>query len=268
MPDTHLVTVLGVAYDASSSYLRGAADAPPLIRQAFHSDSANTWAENGLDIAQPGLLRDAGDLRPAPGADAFAEIEAAVGHIVQAGERPLILGGDHSITFPIMKAVAARHPRLNILHIDAHPDLYDHYEGDRRSHACPFARIMEAGLAQRLVQIGIRTLNAHQREQAARFGVEIIEMRDWRDDLTFDFEGPLYLSLDMDGLDPAFAPGVSHLEPGGFSTRQVLRVIQSLRAPLVGADLVEFNPRVESRLTSMTAAKLFKELAAALLTSG
>jgi agmatinase len=268
MPDTYPVTVLGAAYDARSSYLRGAADAPPLIRQAFRSDSANTWAENGLDIGQPGLLRDAGDLRSSPGADDFAEIEAVVGRIVSAGERPLILGGDHSITFPSIKAVSAQHPRLNILHIDAHPDLYDHFEGDRLSHACPFARIMEAGLAQRLVQIGIRTLNAHQRAQASRFGVEIIEMRDWHDDLVFTFDGPLYLSLDMDGLDPAFAPGVSHLEPGGFSTRQVLRVIQSLRAPLVGADLVEFNPRAEQRLTAMTAAKLFKELAAALLTSG
>lgn len=267
MSPVHPVAVLGAAYDAGSSYLRGAADAPPLIRQAFRCDSANTWAENGLDIAQPGLLRDAGDLRPAPGEDAFAQIEAAVARIAAAGERPLILGGDHSITFPVVKALAARHPRLNILHIDAHPDLYDHYAGDRRSHACPFARIMEAGLAQRLVQIGIRTLNAHQRERAARFGVEIIEMRDWRDDLTFDFDGPLYLSFDLDSLDPAFAPGVSHLEPGGFSTRQALRVIQALRAPLVGADLVEFNPRVEQRLTAMTAAKLFKELAAALLTS-
>ncbi len=124
---------------------------------------------------------------------------------------------------------------------------------------------MEAGLVERLVQIGIRTMVGHQREQAKKFGVEVVEMKDWRDDLTFSFDTPLYISFDMDCLDPAFAPGVSHWEPGGFSTRQVLRVIQSLRDPIVGADIVEFNPRVEAHITAMTAAKVFKEIAAKML---
>ena len=124
---------------------------------------------------------------------------------------------------------------------------------------------MESGLVYRLVQIGVRTVNGHQREQADKFGVEIIEMRYWRDGLTFDFDTPLYISFDMDCLDPAFAPGVSHWEPGGFSTRQVLSVIQSLHAPLIGADIVEFNPRVEAPITAMVAAKVFKEIAAKML---
>ena len=126
---------------------------------------------------------------------------------------------------------------------------------------------MEAGLVERLVQVGIRTITGHQRQQADKFGVEIIEMKDWRDDLIFAFDTPLYISFDMDCLDPAFAPGISHWEPGGFSTRQVLRVIQSLSAPIAGADIVEFNPRVEARITAMTAAKVFKELAAKILES-
>jgi arginase family enzyme len=115
------------------------------------------------------------------------------------------------------------------LHIDAHGDLYDDFEGNKLSHACPFARIMEEKLAKRLLQIGIRTYNAHQREQVKRFNVEAIEMKDWKDGTTLKFNGPVYISLDLDALDPAFVPGVSHYEPGGFSTRQVLSVIQNLK---------------------------------------
>ena len=124
---------------------------------------------------------------------------------------------------------------------------------------------MEAGLVVRLVQIGIRTMNRHQREQAERYGVEVIEMKDWSDGFLMAADQPLYISFDLDCLDPAFAPGVSHWEPGGFSTRQVLRVIQGLHAPLVGADIVEYNPRVEAPITGMVAAKVLKEIAAKML---
>jgi arginase family enzyme len=162
--------------------------------------------------------------------------------------------------------VAASHKNLNILHLDAHADLYDDFEGNPHSHASPFARILEQGLAQRLVQVGIRTLNPHQREQAKRFGVEIIEMKDWKDSHVFSFDGPLYISLDIDALDPTFAPGVSHYEPGGFSTRQVLNIIQNLKANIVGADIVELNPsRDIHNMTAMTAVKFLKELLAKMI---
>lgn len=261
------IGVLGIAYDENSSYRRGPAGAPPLIRAAFHSDSSNLWSENGTDLGEDGIFVDAGDVAPSQDGDTLAEITSAVTRLLDHNLRPLILGGDHALTSPVFGAISARFPRLSILHFDAHPDLYDAYEGNRRSHASPFARIMEAGLVERLVQIGIRAMNGHQREQADKFGVEVVEMRDWHDDLVFDFDGPLYVSFDMDCLDPAFAPGVSHWEPGGLTTRQALRVIQSLRAPIVGADIVEFNPRVEAPITAMTAAKIFKEIAARMLES-
>jgi arginase len=165
-----------------------------------------------------------------------------------------------------VRAYAARYENLNLLHLDAHPDLYDEFEGNRLSHACPFARIMEERLVRRLVQVGIRTINPHQRAQIERFGVEVIEMRDWQPDLELEFDGPVYLSLDLDVLDPAFAPGVSHHEPGGLSTRDVLRIIHNLPAPLVGADIVEYNPtRDLMDITAMTAAKLFKEIVAQMI---
>jgi arginase family enzyme len=132
--------------------------------------------------------------------------------------------------------MARSHPALSILHFDAHPDLYDDFRGNPHSHASPFARIMETKLAQRLVQVGIRNMNGHQREQAERFGVEVIEMKNLQDGLELQFDTPVYVSVDMDGLDPAFAPGVSHREPGGLTTRQVIEIIQSIGTPVVGAD--------------------------------
>jgi len=150
---------------------------------------------------------------------------------------------------------------LNILQFDAHPDLYDELDGNRFSHACPFARIMEENLAERLVQVGIRTLTGHQHEQAKRFGVEIIEMKNFEAAKEIAFDGPVYISLDMDCLDPAFAPGVSHHEPGGMSSRDVLEIIQNLKGKLVGADIVEYNPKRDFQgMTGMVAGKLLKEI--------
>ncbi|MBA3607652.1 MAG: arginase family protein, partial [Chthoniobacterales bacterium] len=124
----------------------------------------------------------------------------------------------------------------------------------------------EEGLATRLVQMGVRTLDPHQRAQAARFGVEIIEMKDWRAGLELALAGPVYLSLDLDALDPAFAPGVSHQEPGGFNTREVIDALLTLQANVVGADVVEFNPRRDvGDLTANLAAKLVKEIAGLML---
>lgn len=262
------VALLGVPYDASSSFQRGAAGAPALIREALWSEARNTWTEIGVDLGG-GALEDAGDLRfteGEPGAEARARIEDAVGAMLDSGRRPLLLGGDHSITYPVLRGVRRHHPRLAILHLDAHSDLYDEFQGDPYSHACPFARIMEEGLAERLVQVGIRTMTRHQREQAGRFGVEVMDMRTWRDGTPLRFEMPVYLSLDLDVLEPGLAPGLSHPEPGGLTVRQVLDIIHGLKAPLVGADVVELNPDNDvSNLTAAVAAKLVKEIAACML---
>ena len=263
------VALLGVPYDAGSSYQRGPAGAPVLIREALWTEAGNTWTEPGLDL-KDGRLEDEGDLwftDREPGADARGRIEEAVGSILDSGRRPLLLGGDHSITYPILRGMRRHHPRLGILHVDAHPDLYHDFQGDPYSHACPLARIMEEGLADRLVQVGIRTMTGHQREQAERFGVEVIEMSAWRDGTPLHFDMPVYLTFDLDAIEPGLAPGVSHREPGGLSVRQALGLIQSLDAPLAGADLVELNPLNDpSGLSAAVAAKLVKEIAARMLT--
>jgi agmatinase len=260
------VALVGLPFDENSSFLRGAALAPARIREVLHSGAANLCAESGLDLGVEPRLKDLGDLKLDSGMVAFAQIETAISTVLNRGARVLSLGGDHAITYPILRAYAAKHERLNVLHLDAHPDLYDELEGNRYSHGCPFARVMEESLVHRLVQVGIRTMNPHQREQAARFGVEVVEMRDWQPGHAIDLDGPTYLSLDMDVLDPAFAPGTSHHEPGGLSTRDVIRLIQGLDLPIIGADIVECNPeRDPLGITAMTAAKLLKEIAASML---
>ena len=262
-------TLLGLPYDASSSYLRGAAGAPRLIREALHSPSANMWTEDLLDLAAPGMMADSGDLDLPPDVSARALIESGADAVLRTGARVIALGGDHSVTWPLLRATNRHVTQPTILHIDAHSDLYDVFEGDPHSHACPFARIMEEGLASRLVQVGIRTMSGHQRAQADRFGVEVIDMRAWSAGVRPVLHGPVYISVDLDGLDPAFAPGVSHWEPGGLSVRDVLDLIQGLGAPLIGADVVEFNPqRDESGRTAMVAAKIVKEIVSAMHAPG
>ena len=253
------VRLIGLPTDSHSSFLRGAAEAPGAIRAALASDHSNMASENGLELA----FEDAGDLALAEDAGDFERIVAAASEAARAGAIPIFLGGDHMVSFPIVAGLAAVHGPLNILHFDAHPDIYDDFEGDPLSHASPFARIMERGLASRLVQVGIRTANAHCREQAQRFGIETIEMRDFGPDRVPIPAAPLYISIDLDALDPAFAPGVSHHEPGGLSTRDVLAVLARVGGPIVGGDIVEYNPSRDIHgMTATLAAKLVKELAA------
>ena len=254
--------LIGLPYDASSSHLRGPALAPPLIRAALHSPAGNAWTEALNDLGAPNGLQDVGDLALSSTADAREQIRVGIADILRRGWRPVALGGDHSVTYPILQAICEKHPSVTILHLDAHPDLYDEFDGDRFSHACPFARILEERLATRLVQVGIRTMNAHQHAQSERFGVDGIDMRAWARGVRPQLDGPVYLSIDVDVLDPAFAPGISHREPGGLTVREVLGVIQDTGGVLVGADIVEYNPRQDvADLTATVAAKFVKEVA-------
>lgn len=260
------LSLLGIPHDENSSFMRGPSEAPPLIRRELLSDAYSIWSESGIDLGAEGRLVDHGDLQFDGGADAWDVIEQGVGRALESGDPLISIGGDHAITHPIMRAVRRGHPKLTILHIDAHCDIYHAYLDNPRSHASPFARIMEERLADRLIQVGIRTLNDHHREQNKRFGVEVIEAVRWNEQLRFDITTPIYISLDMDGLDPAYAPGVSHREPGGLSPRQVIDWLHTLTQPIVAADIVEYNPRCDiSNMTATVAAKLLKEIGGMML---
>ena len=252
---------MGIPFDNNSSFLKGPAEAPPKIRDAFNSFSTNKWTEKGIDLESTKEVQFLDDLKLTDNKNVFSKIENNIAELLNKNNRVISLGGDHSITYPIIKAFGKTFKNLNILHFDAHPDLYDILDGNRYSHACPFARIMENKLATRLVQVGIRSMNGHQCEQAKKFGVEVIDMKNINNAQNINFDGPVYLSLDLDCLDPAFAPGVSHHEPGGLSTRELLKIIHNFSGQLVGADIVEYNPNRDlNGVTGMVAAKLLKEI--------
>jgi len=257
------ISVIGFPLDENSSFLRGPAKAPNAIRKSFDSHSINLCAENGVELRNNPCWNDVGNVDLSTGIKAMNQIENSIRKLLDKGLKPLSLGGDHSITFPIIKAFAEKYEKLNIFHIDAHPDLFDNFENNPFSHASPFARIMENGLVDKLVQVGIRTINRAQQTQIDTFNVEVHDMRNFYSSMTFDFDGPVYISIDLDGLDPAFAPGVSHHEPGGLSTRDAIQMIQNLDYEIVGADIVEYNPNRDiNDMTAMVCVKLLKELLA------
>lgn len=257
------VSLVGVPFDQKSSFLQGPALAPQQIRWALHNGSANYWSELDVNVVEHPFFEDVGDIS----IQDYFDIEEQYKALLQKNTRILTLGGDHSIAYPIIRAHAQHFSQpFEILQIDAHGDLYHEYDGDKHSHACPFARIMEEGLTAKLTQVGIRAINPHQREQAAKFGVKVIEMRNIEQIQDLQFNHPLYISLDLDGIDPAFAPGVSHHEAGGLTSRQVIDLIQKIDVPIIGADIVEYNPhRDVSFITAALAAKLLKEIGGKML---
>ena len=256
------VAILGVPFDEKSSYLRGAAGGPAAIRKASTGKCYNEYSEPGVNLAEETVLVDLGDVDVSGDVDkTFAAIERDVAAILAKGAVPIVLGGDHSITYPVLKAFGPVHGPLDVLHFDAHPDLYDELYGDRLSHACPFARVLEDGLAKGLVQVGVRAATPDHKALGMRHGVRMIEMKDISDPLFLKFANPLYISFDLDALDPAFAPGVSHHEPGGLSTRQAIQVIQALKGRIVGCDIVELNAaRDPLGITAAAAFKLIQEI--------
>ena len=257
------VRLIGLPTDSHSSFLRGPAQAPAAIRAALWSEHGNTATECGLELGADVVVEDIGDLPLDEGSDDVERIRAAAEQAMRDDVTPLFLGGDHMVTNPIIAGIRAARGPVDILHFDAHPDIYEDFGGDPLSHASPFARIMERGDAKRLVQVGIRTANAHCREQAKKFGVETVEMRDFEAAKVPIPDGPLYVSIDMDALDPAYAPGVSHHEPGGLSVRDILSVLRRIERPIVGADVVELNPaRDINGMSAVVTAKFVKELAA------
>ncbi|CAK9207115.1 unnamed protein product [Sphagnum troendelagicum] len=272
--------LLGVPLGHNSSFLQGPAFSPPRIREAIWCGSTNSTTETGKDLQDVRILTDVGDVPIQEMRDCGLDDEHLMHTITKSVKlimdesplRPLVLGGDHSISYPVVQAVSEYlGGPLDILHLDAHPDIYHAFEGNYYSHASPFARIMEGGYARRLVQVGLRSINKEGREQGKKFGVEQYEMRTFSHDrehlenleLGHGVKG-VYVSIDVDCLDPAFAPGVSHIEPGGLSFRDVMNILQNLRGDIVGGDVVEFNPQRDTvdGMTAMVAAKLVRELSA------
>ena len=256
-----MISIIGIPTDTNSSFMSGASQAPPIIMSEFNSDATNKFSENGIDLGRGNHWLDRGNLILTEPHNEFGLISSAIQKELTNNNCCISIGGDHSITYPIIAAHHKFFPKINIVHFDAHPDLYENYDDNPFSHASPFARIMENNLAISLTQIGIRTMNDHQQDQAERYKVKIITMDQFSSDIKLKFEDPIYISIDLDGIDPSFAPGVSHPEPGGFSTRDIITIISNISGKVIGADIVEYNPKKDmNNITAITAAKLLKEL--------
>ncbi len=168
--------LIGVCEDGNSSYSRGAALAPGKIRECFQSDSSNTFSEMRIDISP--YIRDYGDFTPQK---EFLDVEEKIQKIHKEHRIPLVLGGDHSITAPVFNTIRKLYTKpITIVHFDAHPDLYPLFQDNPHSHASPFARILERSHENtKLLQVGIRTLNDVQYRQVEKYGVSLIEAKDF-----------------------------------------------------------------------------------------
>ena len=256
---------LGIADDTQSSFLRGCAEAPQRIRSAYDGRSFNATTESGIDLKAS--VTDLGDLEPGTTWEVSArEYSKKTEEILREGLTPFVAGGDHAVTVPVLSAFEVLRRPIHVIQIDAHPDLYPAFEGNPDSHACVAARLMEMDHVASLTQLGIRTLNDEQRRQVERYPgrLRIFEARELEGALPqlthIEREAAVYVTIDMDGFDPAFAPGVSHPVPGGLSARQVLSFLQRGQWTLVGMDVVEVNPsRDVQDQTSILAARLLHE---------
>jgi arginase len=241
--------------------------APRTIESLLFCEASGRYSLDGSDVSKLIVAREFPDLNVEASLARDRITECVRTHLA-AGRRPISLGGDHSVTFPILRAFREKFGAIDVLHVDAHPDMYEAYEGDPYSHASPFARALESGCIRRLVQVGIRAADPEHARMAERYGVVMLGVENLAQIPVEIFNGPLYLSIDLDGLDPAFAPGVSHPEPGGLTTREVLSLLGRVSGPLLGADIVELNPERDVNLQSAgVAVRLVKELAAKMAAS-
>lgn len=271
------VALLGIPFDGGVSYRPGPRFAPRDIRQ--HSSLIRPY-HPVLDVCPFDVLQvaDVGDVdvNPLNIEDTYTRIDGAVAGILRAGAVPVCVGGDHSISLAILRAVARRHGPVGMVHVDSHQDMWEEYFGNRYFHGTPFRRAIEEGLldTRRLIQIGIRGpvyaptdfdfgrqhgVRVIRGEEVARRGIEWVT-----EQIGNVHGGPVYLSFDIDGVDPAFAPGTGTPEVGGLTSREALEIVRALVGlPLVAADVVEVSPPYDhGNITSLLAANLLFEIIA------
>ena len=269
------VALLGIPFDGGTSYRPGPGFGPRDIRQ--HSSLIRPYNPL-LKVSPFEVVRvaDVGDVdvNPVNIEDTYGRVERAVGDILAANVIPVCVGGDHSLSLPILRAVAAQHGPVGMVHIDSHQDMWEEYFGNKYFHGTPFRRAIEEKLldTRRVVQIGIRgpvyaetdfdfgrkhgvrTITAEQvaHEGLAWVKEQILTLR----------RGPVYVSFDIDGVDPAFAPGTGTPEVGGLTSREALELVRALvGVQLVGADVVEVSPPYDhAGITSMLAANILFEM--------
>lgn len=243
--------MVGAPYEEGSSYRKGSALAPAAIRRASHSIESYS-AVTDADLNQVSFW-DAGDLSLSPEPEqALDEICRALAGYWGEGKRVVLLGGDHSVTIGAVRALLVHYPKAQVVILDAHSDMRDDYDGRPFSHACTARRIREL-VSDRIVLCGVRSLFGAEDRQAFASPQELVQR--------LDLNRPLYLSIDMDALDPSLCPGVGNPEPGGLSYQDVVGLLSALEPfACVGLDIVEVHPPYDpAEVTAVVAAKLIQE---------
>ncbi len=254
--------VVGVPFDKTTTFRSGARFAPTVIREASLNFERENF-EHGVsfgDIA----VQDAGDLYEEGTVDEMVEsIEEEARRIVSAKKFPMFIGGEHSITPPIVKAFG----EISCISIDAHLDYRDEYQGLKNSHACAHRRIVESVGKGNAFAFGVRSISVDEKVEGALYA-DAFEIHEKGVEEVFDRmlaklkRKPVYLSLDIDGIDPAYAPGTGTPEPFGLTPWDVRYVINKLGDRLVGFDVVEVCPPYDNGNTSVLAARMMREVMA------
>ncbi len=270
------IAVVGVPFDGGTSYRPGARFGPAAVREGSRLLRPYNPALGSLPFALAQVV-DAGDIACTPfsAEEAVTQIEAGAGALLGGGGRLAAIGGDHTIALPLLRATAGRHGPLALVHFDAHLDTWDTYFGQRFTHGTPFRRAWEEGLlrTESSVHVGLRGPLYSNADLSDDTGMGFAQVT--TDDvatrgvaevvgqvLARVGHAPLYVSVDIDVLDPAHAPGTGTPEAGGLTSRELLALVRGLEpASIVGADVVEVSPAYDhAEITAVAAAHVLYEL--------
>lgn len=261
--------ICGVPFDGTSSFRTGSRLAPQEMRAAsYNFETYSSFFDIDLIDVQ---IHDAGDLEVASTINETLEmISVAAEKYVRDGKLPIMLGGEHSLTFPFANACKNKYPDLGFVVLDAHMDLRQEYRGEKNSHACISRHIIE-NVTQKYASVGIRSGNREEYDYVNENNIKVFSAEEVFskgiesviDDIRKEIKGTIYLSVDMDALDPAYAPALGTPEPYGLTPRDVREVISCLAPKIVGFDLVEIAPEYDSGGTSILGAKLVRDFIAA-----
>jgi len=261
--------ICGVPFDGTSSFRLGSRLAPQEMRAASYNFETYSGFFD-IDLADV-QTHDAGDLEVATTIDETLElISLHAEKYVRDGKIPIMLGGEHSLTFPFVNACKQKYPDIGFVVLDAHMDLREEYSGERNSHACISRHIIE-DITKKYASVGVRSGNREEYEYVRENNIRVFSAEDVisngikkvLEEIRKDIRGPIYLSVDMDAIDPAFAPALGTPEPYGITPRDVREVISCLAPQIVGFDLVEIAPEYDSGGTALLGAKLVRDFIAA-----
>jgi agmatinase len=255
--------ILGVPFDSTTTYQPGARFGPLYVREAsYNFEKFNLILNKKFETC----LYDCGNLEVVPGNfhRTCKQLQSIITSLIEKGITPIVIGGEHTISYGIIKAMNIRN--ATIIHFDAHMDLRDSYIGEKYSHATTMRRIHNQK-PKKIIQIGTRSCSQGEVEFAKKNGIEYYTPQEIKEDLLGmgkiinQIKGPIYVTVDLDVLDPAYAPSVGTPAPGGLDSLELEKLIFSLRnKELIGFDVMEVSSTTMGDITSLNAAKVILDL--------